>query len=166
MPQKNGIDTLIALRRSNNPNARIPALALTADILQQEERALFDAGANGLQLKPLNENELLANICKLLSIRPPTEVPVPSSQEGDVSVNLFRQEVRDLLKKARQAVADDDLAELREQVHQLLGIAGVFKLTTLEQLVRHLHEQIKAGSLTSVSALLDKIDREAEWIDL
>jgi hypothetical protein len=32
--------------------------------------------------------------------------------------------------------------------------------------VRHLHEQIKAGSLTSVSALLDKIDREAEWIDL
>ena len=166
MPQKNGIDTLIALRRSNNPNARIPALALTADILQQEERALFDAGANGLQLKPLNENELLANICKLLSIRPPTDAPVPSSQEGDVSVNLFRQEVRDLLKKARQAVADDDLAELREQIHQLLGIAGVFKLATLEQLVRHLHEQIKAGSLTSVSALLDKIDREAEWIDL
>ena len=63
-------------------------------------------------------------------------------------------------------LSDDDLAELREQIHQLLGIAGVFKLATLEQLVRHLHEQIKAGSLTSVSALLDKIDREVEWIDL
>lgn len=166
MPQKNGIDTLIALRRSNNLNAQIPALALTADILQQEERALFDAGANGLQLKPLNENELLANICKLLNIRPPTEVSTPSNQGSDISVGVFRQEVRDLLKKARQAMADDDLAELREQIHQLLGIAGVFKLARLEQLVRQLHEQIKAGSLTSVSLLLDKIDREIEWTDL
>ncbi|WP_438951024.1 Hpt domain-containing protein [Porticoccus sp.] len=81
-------------------------------------------------------------------------------------MDLFRQEVRGLLKKARQALADEDRAELREQIHQLLGIAGVFRLEVLEQLVKDLHEQIKMESLSSVSLLLDEIDREAEWTDL
>ena len=167
MPQKNGIETLSTLRQSQNINANIPALALTADILQQEEQSLFRAGANGLLLKPLDENQLLANICELLHLQvPATSVEKPTEANGDISPELFKQEVKSLLAQSRQALAAGNVAELREDIHQLLGIAGVFQLAELEIKVRELHGQVKDGHLEQVPSLLDGIAREAENIDL
>lgn len=165
MPQKNGIETLTALRHSNNINANIPALALTADILQQEEESLFKAGANGLLLKPLDENKLLSHICELLHLQMPSSTVSATDIHSDLSPDLFKQEVKALLRQSRQALEAGKVEELREDIHQLLGIAGVFKLTDLEIKVRELHKQVKAGHLDSVSRLLKELDREAEQID-
>lgn len=166
MPQKNGIDTLIALRSSMNINAHIPALALTADILQQEERSLFEAGANGLLLKPLNEERLLAQICELLHLGQPA-IPVPPADVlDDIPTDLFRQEVKDILARSQAALALGKIDELREEIHQLLGIAGVFKFAELELKVRKLHQQLKSGNLDEVETLLAELDLDAEKIEL
>ncbi|WP_461481108.1 ATP-binding protein [Porticoccus sp.] len=166
MPQKNGIDTLVTLRRSNNINANIPALALTADILQQEEQHLFEAGANGLLLKPLDERALLVQICKLLHLELPA-TPLPSAESLDeIPADLFRQEVKDLLGRSRDALSAGRIEELREEIHQLLGIAGVFNLTELERKVRQLHQWVKSGQMDRVDSLLDELDQDAAKIDV
>ncbi|WP_461520997.1 hybrid sensor histidine kinase/response regulator [Porticoccus sp.] len=166
MPQKNGIETLATLRSSKNINANIPALALTADILQQEEQSLFKAGANGLLLKPLDEEKLLAQICELLHLGQPV-TPVPSADVLDeIPPDLFRQEVQDLLERSRTALASGKVDELREEIHQLLGIAGVFKFTELELKVRKLHQLVKSGQLDQVEMLLAELDLDAEKIEL
>lgn len=160
MPMKNGIETIQALRASNNFNADIPTLAVTADILQQEEQALFEAGANGLLIKPLDEQELLKKICEQLNIVPPQEPLMADNTSNDISVEVFQQEVRVLLDGARSSFESDDTAELREQIHQLLGIAGVFQLEELELLVKQLHKQVKMNQLDDVTKLIDDIETE------
>lgn len=165
MPQKNGIETLTTLRRSDNINANIPAIALTADILQQEEQSLFDAGANGLLLKPLNENQLLTSICELLHLQPPSNPLPPAEVTGDISPDLFRQEVNELLQNARESLARNDLQGLRESIHQLLGIAGVFQLTELENKVRRLHELVKRERLEDVPDLLLDLEQDTEQLE-
>ena len=160
MPMKNGIETVQALRQSNNLNAKTPALAVTADILQQEKKALFEAGANGLLIKPLDEQELLEKICGQLNISPPQESILTTDTPHDVSVEVFRQEVRDLLDSARKNLASNNIAELRENIHQLLGIAGVFKLTLLETQVKKLHGQVKINNLEGITELINGVETE------
>ncbi len=167
MPLKNGIETLTTLRNSNNINANIPALALTADILQQEEESLFNAGADGLLLKPLNENELLTRICDLLELQGPNTSSVPATAvDADLSSELFKQEVRNLLIQSRDCLQQGDIEALRESIHQLLGIAGVFQLKDLEFKVRELHTAIKNNLLDQVPDLLDALDEKSQHIDL
>lgn len=157
MPMKNGIETICALRQSNNDNADIPTLAVTADILQQEKKALFEAGANGLLIKPLDEHELLEKICQQLNIAPPQNPIPPAVASSDISAKVFQQEVHNLLESAREQLASDSITELKETIHQLLGIAGVFKLSGVEALVKQLHVQVKVNHLERVTELLDQI---------
>lgn len=166
MPKKNGIETVRALRQSNNFNAEIPTLAMTADILQQEKKSLFEAGANGLLIKPLDEQELLEKICLQLNISPPQEPVLTTDTSHDVSVEIFRQEVCDLLGSARENLDSNCIAELRENIHQLLGIAGVFKLALLETQVKKLHEQVKTNNLDDVKELINEIETGINTIDL
>jgi len=55
MPEVNGINAVKNIRSGHGPNRDTPIVMLTADILQQEENALFDAGANDLLFKPFDE---------------------------------------------------------------------------------------------------------------
>ncbi len=166
MPMKNGIETIDALRKSSNLNANLPILAVTADILQQEEMALFEAGANGLLIKPLDEEELLKNICQQLNIQPPTD-PLPgTTASSDLSAEVFRQEVNSLLEGAKSSLKSANILQLRETIHQLLGIAGVFKLTLLEEQVRQLHQLVQTNCLEQVPILLDQIGDELENTDI
>jgi two-component system sensor histidine kinase BarA len=158
MPIKNGIETIRSLRESNNLNADIPTLAVTADILQQEEKALFEAGANGLLIKPLDEQELLEKICEKLSIVPPQKPLLTDNPSNDISVEVFQQEVRHLLDGARTSFESGNTEELREQIHQLLGIAGIFQLEALELLVKKLHKQVKKNRLENITELIDEIE--------
>ena len=166
MPLKNGIETIRALRQSNNHNVNLPALAMTADILQQEEEALFKVGANELLIKPLDEEALIKSICQHLNIQPPAASPPASMANGDISIELFRQEVHSLLQSASEALKFNDILQLRESIHQLLGFAGIFKLTTLEQLVRTLHELVKMEKLDEVPGLVDQIRSEVDNIEI
>jgi len=160
MPMKNGIATVQALRQSNNLNAGIPTLAVTADILQQEKKSLYEAGANGLLIKPLDEQELLEKICQQLNISPPQEPMLTTDTSHDVSVEVFRQEVCDLLDSARENLATNSITALRENIHQLLGIAGVFNLTLLETQVKKLHRQVKTNNLEDITELIDGVETE------
>jgi two-component system sensor histidine kinase BarA len=165
MPMKNGIETIAALRQSSNDNASIPTLAVTADILQQEKKALFEAGANGLLIKPLDEHELLEKICRQLNIVPPQNPTPDATVSSDISAKVFQQEVHYLLDGAREHLASSSIDKLRDTIHQLLGITGVFRLAGLEVLVKQLHEKVKLNHLEGMSTLIDKIGNEVNNID-
>ena len=165
MPMKNGIETIYALRQSNNDNADIPTLAVTADILQQEKKSLFEAGANGLLIKPLDEHELLEKICQQLNIVPPQNPVSPAAGSSDISAKVFRQEIHNLLDGAKKHLASGSITELQDAIHQLLGIAGVFKLSELEVLVKQLHVQVKVNHLEGATELLDQIGHEVNNTD-
>jgi two-component system cell cycle response regulator DivK len=58
LPGMNGIDALRVLR-ADPATARIPAIAVTASVMQQDRNLITDAGFDGYVGKPINLREFL-----------------------------------------------------------------------------------------------------------
>jgi two-component system cell cycle response regulator DivK len=58
LPGINGIDALRALR-ADPATASIPAIAVTASVMQQDRKMITDAGFDGYVAKPINLKEFL-----------------------------------------------------------------------------------------------------------
>lgn len=166
MPEVNGISAVKNIRNGHGPNRNTPIVMLTADILQQEENALFDAGANDLLFKPFDEARLFTTLRQHLQIPalPVTATEHPPQTPSHVDLELFIHEVAKLTKTAQVAIDSRDYDNLRESIHQLLGIAGVFKMTYLERAVRALHLAVKNQDEEKTYAAMDTLGMEVELL--
>ncbi|RLA36852.1 MAG: hypothetical protein DRQ64_09865 [Gammaproteobacteria bacterium] len=142
MPELNGIDALAEIRASGTLNASTPAVVLTADVLQHEDRLVSLPGCNKLMHKPFDNKRLVDLLLTLLG-RNPSRMPLQTIAAGRIPLTQFFEEVEKLLAGAVKAYEERDIDELREIIHQLLGIAGVFKLGELEKQVQALHTLVK-----------------------
>jgi len=59
MPRVNGFDATRAIRRETGPNADTPIIALTANAMQSDKDACFDAGMTDFLTKPFSKDGLL-----------------------------------------------------------------------------------------------------------
>lgn len=165
MPEVNGISAVKAIRSGQGPNSNTPIVMLTADILQQEENALFDAGANDLLFKPFDESTLFNTLKQHLQTLPlPATTDHPPQTPPHVDLDLFIHEVSKLTQAAQSAINSRDDNSLRESIHQLLGIAGVFKMTYLERAVRALHTAVKSQDEEKTYAAMDTLAMEVEQL--
>jgi len=142
MPELNGIDALVEIRASGGLNATAPAVLLTADVLQHEERLVSLPGRNKMMHKPFDNARLVDLMLELLD-RQPNRLPLPAIATRRIPLQQFFQEVDKLLTSAVSAYQERDIEVLREAIHQLLGIAGVFKQGELEKQVQALHTLVK-----------------------
>jgi signal transduction histidine kinase/CheY-like chemotaxis protein len=62
MPVMDGLEATRRLRASDGPNARIPVLALTANVMETHREACFEAGMTGYVTKPIDARVLLASV--------------------------------------------------------------------------------------------------------
>ena len=60
MPQMNGFDATKHIRAGNSPNARTPIVALTANAMQSDKDACFEAGMDDFLTKPFSKVDLVA----------------------------------------------------------------------------------------------------------
>jgi len=65
LPGINGIDALKTLR-ADPATARIPAIAVTASVMQQDRKLITEAGFDAYLGKPLDLREFLATVKKIL----------------------------------------------------------------------------------------------------
>jgi len=142
MPELNGIDALEEIRAVGSFNTATPAIVLTADVLQHEESLASLPGRNKMMHKPFDNKQLIDLALTLLD-RQPSREPLRTLATGRMPLAEFFQEVDKLLASAVNAYQERDIDELRETVHQLLGIAGVFKLGELEKQVQALHTLVR-----------------------
>ncbi len=164
MPEVNGIDAVKAIRSGHGPNQHTPIVMLTADILQQEENALFEAGANDLLFKPIDEGKLVSTLQRHLRMPEANGDDGRAASSPAVDMDLFVREVSKLTDGARHAIDNRDAHELRESIHQLLGIAGVFKMTYLERAVRALHMAVKEEDQEKTQAAMVTLTMEVEQL--
>ncbi len=160
MPELNGIDATRAIRNGCSKNSETPIIALTADIVQGEEDALLIAGANDMLFKPINENYLIERIRYVLGVTEAVRTAVQITQD-DLSTDTFYAEVTKLLGNMRQALNDADDSALRDNAHQLIGIAGVFQLHSLDEKACELHRAIKDDDLAETERLLTDLEENA-----
>ncbi len=168
MPGIDGIEAVRRIRKPGNPNSRVPIIALTADILQHEEERMREAGANELLLKPIDENRLIQTLVSLVG-KPAQPLPDLRAVGQAIPKALFVAEIDNLVAGAREALQRQEPEALREIVHQLLGVSGVFKLPVLEAAVRDLHHHIAnhhqghiPPALAAVENLAGELRRELD----
>jgi two-component system, cell cycle response regulator DivK len=65
LPGINGIDALKTLR-ADPATARIPAIAVTASVMQQDRKLITEAGFDAYLGKPIDLREFLATVKKIL----------------------------------------------------------------------------------------------------
>ncbi|MBQ0721326.1 MAG: response regulator [Gammaproteobacteria bacterium] len=166
MPELNGIDALVAIRASGGQNTATPAVVLTADVLQHEDRLASLPGRNKMMHKPFDNTRLIDLMLALLD-RQPSQAPLPAVATRHIPLGQFFQEVDKLLASAVLAYQERDIEALRETIHQLLGIAGVFKQGELEKQVQALHTLVKeedawvGDALQAVEEELARLKAEA-----
>lgn len=167
MPELNGLDALATIRKRGGLNVATPAVVLTADVLQHEESLASLPGRNKMMHKPFDNERLIEMMLALLD-RKPSRIRLQGIPTRRIPLKQFFQEVDKLLASAVDAYQERDIDELRETIHQLLGIAGVFKLGELEKQVQALHTLIKeedawvGDALQAVEHELARLKVEAE----
>jgi len=88
MPRMDGIEALRLIRQGADGvrDAKIPVVALTANVGVEERERFFAAGANGFLGKPINEAELHAEIGRMIALLLQRGKPLPLYQEPVVEV--------------------------------------------------------------------------------
>ena len=190
MPVMDGITATREIRK-NPLFAKLPIIALTANVYVSEQNAFLAAGMNDHIGKPLDPDRLVATLAKWVrptratesSLPPPTDatsVPVPLPDLPGVKVaesvrriggnvalyysllDKFRANQRDVVQKIRETLESNDPKTAERLAHTLRGIAGNLGAEYLQNQAELLENDIKNGSFINVESLLTQIDQEIE----
>ena len=137
MPIINGIEaTKTIVERSDHYP---PIIGLTADITESEQAKLLSAGAQSIQLKPVDEERLVNSILKSVGVKSQT---VSFSGGGMLEAVLPVEELKRAINQNLDSLEDclnaDEQMKIRPLIHDLLGFCGLYGMTGLRDIVLEL----------------------------
>ncbi|WP_020680514.1 ATP-binding protein [Marinobacterium rhizophilum] len=146
MPQMDGIE---ATRRLRMAYPNLPIIALTANVVPREHKALQDAGITKIMFKPINEAKLLEAVkrhCSRLYETPAPHAPADHDSAAPLLSHAeIQQEIQRQLDACQQAFLARDTTRMRHHAHQLLGISGLCNWPELEALTAEFHQCVNRG---------------------
>jgi two-component system sensor histidine kinase BarA len=137
MPIINGIEATKAIVKEikNSP----PIIGLTADITATEQNKLISAGAKSVQLKPVDEVDLINTILESINTK---EMPQTFSGEGMLASVLpvadLKKAIVDNLDRLESCLHANEQMLIRPLIHDLLGFCGLYGMTGLRDIVLEL----------------------------
>lgn len=150
MPRLDGRVAVQELRRSDAGIAKLPVIALTAEVLDGGD-ALLKEGFDRTLFKPLDEARLIDVIVELLAGASGTELADESEVSGAPSflstlpLELLEGEVFRQLSLLKVAQQNHDMAGVRDQAHQLRSVLyGMINSEEIVTTVRKLEQACEA----------------------
>lgn len=165
MPVMDGIEAtqrIVALADERG----IPIIALTANVIASEHQSMLQAGAVEVLYKPLEEAPLIDSICTHLGRQ---AEPILENCSGILkadpqSLANLKRELNRLAEDLQALFESGDLASLREKIHEILGLAGLFGMDHLRTEVMELRETVSQQQLSLGEAKLQKIQQAIHLI--
>ena len=147
MPIMDGYETTRYIRREMpEPKRSIPIIALTADVLQDNQQKAFEVGMNDYIYKPFNASELFVKIekLKIKSLKPSQEkarfevgsirkTAMGNSEFMLELMNMFTDKTPELLSDMRRFVSEKDWKSLSFIAHKNKMLFVVMGLTDLHK---------------------------------
>jgi HPt (histidine-containing phosphotransfer) domain-containing protein len=185
MPEMDGYEATAAIRLTEGGGRHVPIIAMTAGALPEDRKRCLEAGMDDHLAKPLMPADLAAALEKWVLAPPPArDVRAQILQRLDLlrgaGAALGPAELGGLLRRLcahapghveeiHQAVAVDDAERLREQAHQLKGVAANLGVQDLAEVCERLEQVARDGDLDaaieplaelrpSVRAMLTAVD--------
>jgi two-component system sensor histidine kinase BarA len=161
MPIINGIEATKAIVKEikNSP----PIIGLTADITATEQNKLISAGAKSVQLKPVDEVDLINTILESINAK---EMPQTFSGEGMLASVLpvadLKKAIVDNLDSLESCLHANEQMLIRPLIHDLLGFCGLYGMTGLRDIVLELKNSY---AVLDNSKNLQQVKRIRQYMD-
>ncbi|TAN67660.1 MAG: PAS domain S-box protein [Methylobacter sp.] len=178
MPEMNGFEATKRIR-SQAHLAKLPVIALTAGVTQEERKKCLDSGMNGFIAKPINPQQLLSTLTQWLKPLEPAAVVNPMIEsmtekqsivgelpgfntqnllamlgyDQQLAVRLllsFMENMKNLPDEIDAMLTVDDLAAAKELVHKIKGASGNVGAVRLHEASEALEAEL--GKELSVAA--------------
>lgn len=134
MPLVDGVTACEVIMQQSGESP--PIIGLTADITQAEQQRMLSAGALTVELKPINEIELVNAILEALSDQ---RTVLEESQGGLLASVIPAEELKaalyENLDKLEQQLGSSERSSLRQIIHDLMGLCGLYGMSELRELV-------------------------------
>ncbi len=154
MPIMGGAEACQQIRQLSSAAAQTPILILTADVISDESALIESHALQGVLYKPVEELVLVKEI--LAALAPDKRRLVSKAAGSRVAMRLQQfgipeQELRQALEEQfaalQQALLQADMLMLREQAHQLSGLAAMVGLDQLEVQIRAFSQAVKQNQM-------------------
>jgi CheY-like chemotaxis protein len=187
MPEMDGLEATRRIRAGTSAGARVPIIALTADVAGVARQACQAAGMDDVLSKPLRRDALLCAVQRWLTCvdREPAAASAgaapPPPQAGPETVPLdyesvlavfddaatVREMVHHLLRDVqrqievmRAALARQDWETLRRESHALKGGAGSMEAHPLAAVAARIEQLSQADTVDGMADLLEELIAE------
>ena len=139
-----------------------PIIGLTADITESEQQKMITAGAIKVLLKPIDEVQLIYAILDAINRNTPA---TQLSGDGLLGNVLPSQELKkallDNLDRLEVSLRSDKKA-VREVIHDLMGLSGLYGMSELRDMVVNLSEQQRQLNSKQIQQRLQKLRKHIE----
>lgn len=130
-----------------------PIIGLTADVTLIEQERITEAGAAMMLLKPVDEDELISSLIKVLPrSMGRAEVSGMGLLSTVVPVDELKKALHHNLDKLENQLRKKENASLRGIIHDLMGLSGLYGMSELREMVMQFRAEY--GSLSSAENLL------------
>ena len=134
MPEVDGIVATnhIVEQCANSP----PIIGLTADIVESERQKMIEAGAVNVLLKPIDELQLINAILDVVSDQCETRDVIEGGLlAGVLPPDELKMALLENINQLQTILDSPEKAGLKEIIHDLLGLCGLYGVTDLRELV-------------------------------
>ena len=145
MPVMDGITATLRIAELAGEEG-IPVIGLTANIMENERQALFQAGAVDLLFKPLNEQQLIKTITELVgrTVVENGHSNTAGLLDAVASKETLKDELNRLVQILEQAVNSQQMDNTAEIIHEMLGLSGMFGTEDVTVKINQLRSALKA----------------------
>jgi PAS domain S-box-containing protein len=186
MPDMDGLEAAALIRaQERNTDRHIPIVAMTAHAIKGDRERCLEAGMDGYTTKPIDAEELFAEIDRqvtrfsLLPVAEPPQVLPPCAAESMVDWAMAKKAVRgdiqllelivetalgeipQLLANIRRAVAAGDSPALRLAAHTLKGSIRYFGAQPVLESAQQLEDMGQNNQLETAAASLPALEQSA-----
>jgi len=146
MPVKDGYEATRVIRSLPGGDT-IPIVALTASVFEEERSEALAAGCNDLVRKPIEENQLLDIIKRLLGLSyeyaesMPTAAPATAAAEADLSA--LPSEIREELTQAATMLDEEAVVSIVKRLRNdypdeadvIMGLLSDYRFDRIRELI-------------------------------
>lgn len=184
MPEMGGLQATEQIRqREAGSDQHLPIIAMTANAMASDRDACLAAGMDGYVSKPINRQQLLDEMQRVLAshlpaAKPPMAACVPPPQADLEYLDAFKhvdpfilQVIgapfvascrSDYLEKMQHALLQGDSQTLCLTAHSFKALLGSFELSRAQALTEQLEWCGKHGELTQAAVLLEQLTAQAD----